>query len=353
MISLTSVVQPISRETSLYIKGGAIILMLLAHLIPEAHVEFYSINIFTGISCLAFYAFVSGYAHALIANKSRNRTNLQLAGKCYLNFYIYYIICCAIVIPIYLIGGKLTTSDIPLIIIPIKCFRPVDPWWYAFCYGVFCFVLFPLLRWFEKAINNEYFIVILFLIILATILLPISFRLPLFPNDFRQMWYSIPILRTIMIIPYYMMGFGYYKYIQPPVKKSLPLILIIISLLIFAFFPFSIYNISGIKAVDIGFSFIICSIVFRVIYANTKLKNILIFTGTHSTFLWLLHMPIRTVYMYIGYHYLPSSLQNCNALTFLIVFSLSLAASLLLTYIIRKIKALSHQSAEKHPLSSS
>lgn len=334
---LTSTFHPISKETSLYIKGGAIILMIIAHLIPYAHAEFHSIRIFTGVSCLAFYAFISGYAHALLANKYKEKNTLQIAGKCYWNFYISYILCCAIVIPIYLVGGKLSASTIPLIIIPIDCARLVDPWWYAFCYGTFCFVVFPIMRWLEKITENRIFIIALFLCILATILIPLSFGLPFFHDDFRRMWGSIPILRTVMIIPYYMIGFGYYKYIQNPERNPALLAVLTISLLIFTFFPFSAYKISGISAINIGSSFILCSIIFRILHNNLKARRFLAFIGTHSTFMWLLHIPIASCYKYIAFHYIPFLLNHGRTIiTFLIVFSLSLSASLLIASIKKK-----------------
>lgn len=338
---LTSAFHPISKETSLYIKGGAIILMLIAHLVPYAHIEFHSIRIFTGTSCLAFYALISGYAHSLLANKYKDINAIQIAIKCYRKFYIYYILCCAIVIPVYIIEGKISASNIPLIIIPIYCSRMVDPWWYAFCYGVFCFILFPIIRWLENIINNSFFAVALFLCIIATIILPLSFGLPFFHDDFKQMWNSIPILRTIMIIPYYMIGFGYYKYIQNPERNLLLLTLLGISLLVFTFFPFSAYKIDGISAINIGFSFILCSIALCILHRSVKTRRVFEFIGTHSTFMWLLHTPIALWYRYVVIHYVPFSVNHGHTvIKFLSVFSLSLSVSMLITYIQEKIHAI-------------
>ncbi|MCQ2365053.1 MAG: acyltransferase family protein [Akkermansia sp.] len=314
---------PLSKDFSIYLKGGAIGLMLIAHLISSSQLNIGSVCVFTGISCLAFYAFLSGYAHALMSEKYPDKPALLMTGKSFWLFYKKYLICCALLIPVQLLSAKINIADTALILVPIKPNLVTDSWWYVFCYMVLCFVIFPFIRTLDRATGRAFFITS-FILTVMLILLPMTFTMPFMPADFKNMWGSIPVLRTIMVIPYYLTGYAYYKHIRNPEKLSG--VLTMLPLLFFTVFPFSAYGIAGISAINIGLSFIICAILLRLMYGISLIKLSLTFIGTHSVYMWLLHMPI-----YICYTKLP--LPQNFGIRFPIVFTLALLGSIFLTAI--------------------
>lgn len=123
------------------------------------------------------------------------------------------------------------------------------------------------------------------------------------------------------------MGYMYCEYVHER-RKGL-LIWIVMLLMFYAIFPFDAYRIHAVNAIDVGLSFIICSIVLRAIYECTWLNHLFQLFGKHSLYIWLFHMPINLGYGWMG---LPK-----NALvTFSVVFVLSLLVSMLITACLEK-----------------
>lgn len=257
-----------------------------------------------------------------MSQKFANKAALSITGKSYWAFYKRFLVCGALIIPLMLLRARISLTDIAIIILPIKPNVATDPWWYVFCHTIFCFLLFPFIRYMEKNVSGRAFFIIIFCITVLVILLPLSFSLPLFPEDFRKMWESIPILRTVMVIPYYLLGYSYFKHVHTPERFSG--LFTFLPLLIFTLFPFSAYDISGISAINIGFSFILCSAILRWMYEIPLIKLSLSFLGTHSTYMWLLHMPVC-----FGFEKLP--IAQHIGIRFGVTFAISLLLSIILT----------------------
>ena len=313
--------RPISKEASLYVKGGAILLMLIAHIIPGSCVAWHSFNIFTGVCCLGFFAALTGYAHFILSEKYNSKSSWTISGASFWKFFKKYLVCCLFVLPLYLSFNRIRLYDALWVVVPIKSYVLEDSWWYVFCHAVFCFALFPAVRFVCAKLAQKEFIVFISVLSICLILLPLTFNDPHYPHAFRQMWGSLPILRTILIVPYYLMGYAYGKCVHGSSYASL--LPIVFTLVLYSLFPFSSYGISGISAINIGSSFIICVIALRVMYKSKHIQNLLKFLGIHSVYIWFLHMPIC-------FFYNVANLPTNPYFRFVVVLLASLACSIVI-----------------------
>lgn len=276
----------ISKNDSLSIKGVAVIVMILFHYGLLAY--------YIGVACVAMFAFVTGYAHQLIAKK--NKGGAWSSGfLAFLSFYKRYLFAAAVV------TGAIILVDLPfawrLIAFTISVIKPnamFDSWWYAFAFACYCLVLFPIFNILDNATKHKPIIVYIITVALsiASFCLPYVVFYECVPSAFRQVWDSIPILRSIMFIPYYLLGYTLSKSSYDSSHTGLICSGLITVLCIF--WPFSTYTIDGIEAVDIGPAFTILTALTLWGIHRLHISAITEKIGRISLWLWLLHMPVIT-----------------------------------------------------------
>ena len=274
----------ITKENSLTLKGVAVFLMVIFHygFLPAR----------IGVACVAIFAFVTGYAHCLKVNKSKSLSWLS-GFQSFLAFYKKYIaIAITLFGAMYLFGKTLSLEKIIYTISIIQPNQSFDSWWYAFAFACYCLFLFPIIRGFDKLFWKKPLIlyIVLGIISLGCYILPLFFHYEWVPGCFNQIWGDIPILRTLMFVPYYIIGYSLAKSNFSDTLTGF--ICSGLITLMCACWPFSFYSIPAIKVLDVGVSFAAFTLFTLTYIQKTKLRSVIEKLGTISIYLWLLHMPI-------------------------------------------------------------
>ncbi len=273
----------ISKNLSLSLKGTAVLLMVLLH--------YGFLHVTVGVACVAMFAFITGYAQCLMVNQSENST--WSAGiRSLISFYKIFVL-----IAITVLGGMcLTGNALPLekIIKTICLIHPncvIDSWWYAFAFACYCLFLFPIVRGLDKLCHGKARLLycLLFLIALCSLLLPCFFHYECVPETFRQIWGGLPILRTLMFVPYYIIGYTIAKsnFSNPQAGTICSGCLTLLCIC----WPFTIYTIPSIGVLNVAPSFVAFTLLTLFFVHNFKIR-LLTKIGTISVYIWLLHMPI-------------------------------------------------------------
>ena len=293
----------ISKDASGCIKGLAVLLMVLVHYYGNGVFTIQKQDIVNAIVCVAMFAFVSGYAHQLLtpANSLEYPAFLK---RFFLSFYKQFLFTAIVVfatfhaleLPIPTWEGFVENL---LLLTPNK---PFDSWWYAFCFAVLCLFVYPLLKMLE--ITTERYPVIFYsasvLFTLICFALPWLFTHFELSRPYTTMWGHTPVVRTVIFIPYYVLGYVFCKSVKCEKVINWGTLASILILAVCVFFPFKIYSIKMIFLIDVGKDFVIVMILCFVLMKFNEIRCILNQLGRISTFLWLVHIPLRTVLHRVG-----------------------------------------------------
>ncbi len=293
----------ISKDASGCIKGLAVLLMVLVHYWGNGAFNIQKQDIVNGIVCVAMFAFVSGYAHQLLtpANSLKYPAFLK---RFFLSFYKQFLFTAIVVFATFRALELLipTWEGFVENLFLLTPNRPFDSWWYAFCFAVLCLLVFPLLKMLEIT-TQRYPVIFYSASVLFTL---ICFALPwLFTHfelsrPYTTMWGHTPVVRTVIFIPYYVLGYVFCKSVKCEKVINLGTLASILILAVCVFFPFKIYSIGKIFLIDVGKDFVIVMILCFVLMKFNEIRCILYQLGRISIFLWLVHMPLRTVLQRVG-----------------------------------------------------
>ena len=129
--------------------------------------------------------------------------------------------------------------------------------------------------------------------------MPCLFTLCKLPPAFNTIWGHVPVVRAVMFVPYYLLGYMYFASVDFSCRWSVAVLIGMLAVCVC--WPFDIYDIDCISAVNVGWSFLECAIVLCIVVRLRYIKWGLSILGRISAFWWLLHMPVLSVF-----HKLPA-----------------------------------------------
>ena len=327
----------IDKNSSLCIKGVAVIFMVLVHFWGNSVFSFHENIHFNGIVCISMFAFVTGYAHKLLSGKGPYIMIRKFLKTFFVPFYTRYLFTIVLVFLLYKAastlceaGGVHNTLSIKNLVYITTLYKPNaahDSWWYAFAFTSFCLILYPLLRYIDITSQKR---PVLFHLS-ALILIVASFSIPIVstrlggPAELIRIWGYSPVLRTCFVVPYYILGYSLCKNISEARVSVCNISMSCLMMCCCVLWPFELYGIDQIHLLNTGTDFLVAMGLVYLLSLISGIKNILIELGKISLYLWLLHMPVREL---IGITHLTTQSHNVNII--------SLLASVVLSFISAK-----------------
>ncbi|MGN0868748.1 MAG: acyltransferase family protein [Akkermansia sp.] len=308
----------ISLQLSQFLKGMAVLLMVYYHLAGT----YLPIR---GASCVAIFALVTGYAQALKSEDRCFRDSMKEVAKQYQRFYRRYLLCLLVCAPLLHVSCRVFLETL----IPLFPNALADSWWYAFCYTFLVFVAFPVMWLCQHRISERFVVPVQCGIAIGCMLIPVVASHLGFPGVLTQVWGCVPLLRTLMFTPYYIFGFVYCSVLRD--QKYEKIAYLLVALCAIVYFPFSWYDIDGIRAVNVGRAFCLVIVVSLLLYRFRPARIGGVFLGKLSLYIWLFHMPLHSLLMSnLHYRGLHSSLK----------FTVTFALSTVIAYAIAWVLAL-------------
>ncbi len=323
-------IRPISKDFSTVVKGLAVFLMVIMHYWSNSLFTLYGVNLLNGVCCVALFAFITGYAHAFKHTHSPDSC-IGHVKRMFLPFYKQYlIVVLAVGFLCWCAGRAFSLNQILLSSICLKPNGMFDSWWYAFLFMLFCFILNPCMRILHPFLLHGRWIhwCIPLLASIIAFSLPCLFSLCKMPAAFTTIWGHVPVVRAVMFIPYYLVGYMYFA--SSAFSFRWRGIVLICMLAVCVCWPFRIYDVASISAVDVGRSFLECVILLAVIARLRHVKSILGLLGRVSALWWLLHMPVLSVFSH-----LHNSVHVNKGISLVVSLALSFAANYAYAYVNR------------------
>lgn len=274
----------ISKEESKILKGSAVLLMVIFHY------GMLAANV--GVACVGMFAFITGYSHCYYLNthsctqKSLLHLFLPFYKRFLVSFFLVYLV-------IYITNpGYITLTNILWTVSALKPNIIFDSWWYAFAFACYCFILFPIVKLISKLqkYSDLLFLGVLFMVAIICLALPLLFQRINIHPALCSMWGDIPCLRTIMFVPYYVIGYCLCVSYQKSSKIAFITCISIATLCIC--WPFPLYSINGMNCLNVAAPFVAFTLFSLFLSRINKIAFLLKWFGGISTFLWLLHMPV-------------------------------------------------------------
>lgn len=287
----------ITKDDSKIIKGVAVLLMVAYH--------YGVIAASVGVACVGMFAFVTGFSHSYHLNGSPHTRASSI--RLFLPFFERFIVLIAFVyVAIYITNPeRISFSDVLWSVSSLKPNVVFDSWWYAFAFACYCFVLFPIIKLINilQKYSQFLFLFVLFCLSLICLSLPILFQKMGVHPAFGTVCGDIPCLRTIMFVPYYVVGYtlciSHYK------KTNAAYITCICIIVMCICWPFRLYKIALMDALNVAAPFVAFTLLSLGVSGISKIAVVLKWFGSISTFLWLLHMPVLFyIKKFCSFHYI-------------------------------------------------
>ena len=287
----------ISKDTSLILKGIAVVLLVMTHLcgvnnewivsIPLGYTNGATILSMIGRSCFYIFAFLTGYG----MYHSYKKGNIFKASlKKGISFLLlYWLILLSLFLPFYIATGSWDTKEFFLSLIGVGHINIYS--WYVYFYLIVLITL-PLLR---LILNKHWSIVPISIVVLIgvyLILMKFQNNIPIYDNLCTCLFCYISVL----------IGYAFAKecYLTKIVKlfKEKRVLVIISSLLLYiASFILYFFWTKGILMPFITMFLIICLATCFTYNVPTLIKKTLTLLGSVSTALWFIHAVVLTPYI--------------------------------------------------------
>lgn len=284
----------LSREETLRIKGLAVLIMVTFHLFGWCF-SIARIRLFAGASCVALFAFLSGYAHTLSLARNGTKCPFYIGASLFFRFYRKYLVCFVLCLLPFLYCGK-KPGLMPLVAFPVWPNLASDSWWYAAFFAFLCFVALPALGLLLRTCREMQFVATISAIAMSCIAAPAFFaNIECLPGALKDIWGPPPILRGIAFFPYYILGVLAFSLTNGHGGAAKIGLAVCLAALVLYPFGLGYPKIRGIVHLDVSCSFLISLYVVALAGQFQKAAAILEKAGKHSTWIWLLHMPIFSV----------------------------------------------------------
>ena len=342
----------ITQKDSLILYGIAILLMVFHHCfcLPE-RLNYDYIPVFFGFEtearlayigklCVAFYAFISGYAFAkknIHSQKIMRRMfeNFKIALSTLIKFYSKFWLVWVIFIPIGIIffGQPLDLDSIVKSLIFGGGYN--GEWWYVYQYLKFLFV-FPFIEVFTFCLSNKNLQKRTLLVLISCTVLFILFKNEMFVATIVK---SIrTLLSTYMIIFVISFVIGKTNIFEKINNKiTLPTSICFVIILLVLVVRWCLVKNPREVRYDILISPILIFSIVTIIHNKTgkesSLLKLLSYSGRYSTYIWLIH----TFWIYYFFQDIVL-LPRYSILIFIWAFTISLLNAIVLTEIQKKLK---------------